>query len=116
MTSITAGYILVDGIDISKLSPRNVRASFNVIPQDPVFMPISIRENFHTMGQRIVSDDAIADSLRKVGLWNIVEEHGGVDADFTPNMFSQGQKQLFSLACALVRSAKILILDEFTSR
>lgn len=116
MTNLVSGSVLVDGIDLTTLNPNSIRLSLNAVPQSACFVPGSIRLNLQPPGMADLSDEELIDALRKVKLLDVVEEHGGLDANFEESIFSHGQKQLFGLATSLLRPSKIVVLDEFTSR
>ncbi|PQE04709.1 hypothetical protein CJF30_00004499 [Rutstroemia sp. NJR-2017a BBW] len=115
MMEVIQGSITIDGADILTI-PRNVlRERLTVIPQEPVFIKGSIRENLDTLG--LANNDVTADEvLRKVGLWSIVTNAGGLDVPLeAEELLSHGQRQLFCLARAMLRRSKILIIDEATA-
>lgn len=118
MTDLTSGSLVVDGIDLSTLQPKAIRVRLNAVPQNACFLSASVRSNFQPPGtqEADILDEKLISTLRQVKLWNIAEENGGLDADFKDSIFSHGQKQLFSLASALLRPSKVIVLDEFTSR
>jgi ABC-type multidrug transport system fused ATPase/permease subunit len=93
-----------------------LRAQLNCIPQAPFLLPgCSVRLNVDPSGE--IEDDLVSNALKKVKLWDVVRELGGLDATITSDTFSPGQKQLLCFARAMVRKeGKILILDEATSR
>jgi ATP-binding cassette subfamily C (CFTR/MRP) protein 1 len=67
-----------------------------------------------------IDDATIIDALNLVGLWTLVHDRGGINAEFEHQSLSHGQQQLLALARAIVRRrlAKgrcILVLDEATS-
>lgn len=114
MTEIRQGRITIDNLDISTLGGRTIRSHLNVIPQEPFFMPGTIRLNIDPSGQ--VLDEAMTTAIRKVGLWDKVELDGGLDRDLDASEWSHGERQLLCLARAMLVPSKILILDEATSR
>jgi len=64
-------------------------------------------------------DAKIIEALNDVQLWSVVDENGGLAGTLERDIFSHGQRQLFSLARAIVRNengGSLLILDEVTSR
>ncbi|KAM0458751.1 hypothetical protein ACHAPV_005740 [Trichoderma viride] len=113
MLEIVEGSISIDGVDISTLSNAEVRSRLNVVSQDPFILPGSIRFNVDPLNH--ASDEDITQALRRVRLWSIVEEQGGVDEEMDLSSWSAGQKQLLCFARAMVKRSKILILDEAMS-
>ena len=118
MTDLVAGSIVVDGVDLSTLRLQGIRLRLNAVPQDACFLPASIRVNLQPPDMQVadIPDEKLITTLRQVKLWDTVQENGGLDAEFKDSIFSHGQKQLFSLASALLRPSKVVVLDEFTSR
>jgi len=116
MINLSSGSILIDGIDLSTLPREEVRSRLIVITQDNFSLPGTVRLNINPYDK--VDDEAIAEVLIKVGLWEMIQENGGLDAEFKEEMLSHGQKQLFSLARGLLRKnvGKLVLLDEATSR
>ncbi|ODA81829.1 hypothetical protein RJ55_00334 [Drechmeria coniospora] len=113
MMDFGQGRITIDDVDTSTLGGRNLRSHLNVVPQDPFFMPGSVRLNMDPRGQS--SDDVIVAAIRKIGLWNRLESEGGLDADLDMSEWSQGEQQLLCLARAMLVPSSILILDEAMS-
>lgn len=105
--------ILIDGMDITKVSRQTIRAGINAIPQDAFIMKGTIRLNASPLQKH--SDAEIIDALSKVRLWSLIESKGGLDVDLDTESFSPGQKQLFCLARALLRKGKIVVMDEVSS-
>jgi ATP-binding cassette subfamily C (CFTR/MRP) protein 1 len=111
---IQQGQILIDDLDLSGMHCDDVRSCLNVIPQDPFFMPGTIRFNMDP--HQAANDEDIEHAIRKVGLWDRVNADGGLRTELSASNWSMGERQLFSLARALVSKSPILILDEATSR
>lgn len=110
----SCGSLFIDNVDISKISRSKVRSRINTIPQQPFFLHGSIRFNVNPEGT--ASDDKIIESLQVVNLWTHIESQGGLDADWSDDLLSHGQQQLFCLARAMCKSSNLLIMDEATSR
>ncbi|TDZ20182.1 ABC transporter atnG [Colletotrichum orbiculare MAFF 240422] len=113
MIEVSEGRILIDGVDLGMLERSEVRARINVIPQEPFFLPGTVRFNLDPHSR--VSSDDIKSALDKVGLLGRVGMSGGLDAELDATAYSAGERQLLALTRAVVAKSQVLILDEATS-
>jgi ABC-type multidrug transport system fused ATPase/permease subunit len=115
LLEIREGSIMIDGIDLSTIPRRVLRERLTVIPQEPIFIKGTIRQNLDPLDLR-KDDSAPEVVLKKVGLWTIVTNAGGLDVPMeAEDLLSHGQRQLFCFARAMLRSSKVLIIDEATA-
>ncbi|KAL4994768.1 P-loop containing nucleoside triphosphate hydrolase protein [Aspergillus recurvatus] len=113
MVEVQEGTITIDGINILEHSRAEVRRKLNVVTQDSFLIAGSVRFNIDPL--QTASDQKMISALQSLGLWDRIEQEGGLDGRMEPNAWSQGQRQLLCLARAMVQQGKLLILDEAMS-
>ena len=113
---ISGGSIAIDGVDTKSVPCWNVHDQFSMVLQDTWVFRGTVRENI-AYSKPDVTDKQIEDACKAVGLHHyIMSLPNGYDTVLDDKAtLSQGQKQLLTIARAMVEDAPILILDEATS-
>ena len=112
------GAVLLDGHDIRDLTFRGLRKHMAIVLQDPFLFSASVMENIR-YGNLEATDEDVFRAAKEAGIHDyIMSMPQGYDTPIreSANNISTGQKQLLSIARALVANPKILVLDEATSK
>ena len=114
---VNSGSIRVNGADVRSLPREDLRSNFAMVLQDTWLFKGSIRENIRY--GNIEADDAMVEAAARAALADhfIRTLPGGYDFELNEDAsnVSQGQKQLLTIARAILADNRILILDEATS-
>lgn len=141
-----SGSVAIDGIAPARVDRNRLRQSVIALPQFPFFLTseYTVRDNLEhhfspaelsladiqANRQQEAQDEDSIYALQTVGLWDTLSARGGLDAPLKEGSLSRGQKQLFSLARAILRQrlknrasqgsdneggGGLLLLDEFNT-
>ncbi len=114
---LNGGRILIDGYDIADFDRSELRELFGMVLQDTWLFKGSIKENIR-YGKLDATDDEVIAAAKAAHVDHFIRTlPGGYDMELNEEAsnVSQGQKQLLTIARAILANNKILILDEATS-
>ena len=113
---VNSGEIKIDGIPIDQLTRENVHNLFCMVLQDTWLFEGTIKENI-VYSKQGISDEQIVDACKAVGIDHFIRTlPKGYDTVLDDNAnLSAGQKQLITIARAMIENTPLLILDEATS-
>ena len=114
---INGGKISIDGCDITSLSREELRSYFTMVLQDTWLFRGTIMENIR-YGRLDATDEEVIEAAKAAHIHHFIKTlPGGYDMELNEEAsnISQGQKQLLTIARAILANKPILILDEATS-
>ena len=114
---VNSGHIRVDGHDIKEFSRENLRRMFGMVLQDTWLNSGTVRENIR-YGKPDATDEEVEEAAKAAHIHHFIKTQSkGYDMEINEeaNNISQGQKQLLTIARAILADTPIMILDEATS-
>ncbi len=112
----SGGDIFIDGVNTKNLPRDNVHSQFGMVLQDTWLFEGTVKENL-ILNNDDVSDETMKNACRACGIHNFIKAlPKGYDTVLDDNTaISAGQKQLLTIARAMIQNSPMLILDEATS-
>lgn len=113
---INSGRIAIDGVNVADMARSEVHDAFSMVLQDTWLFEGTVRDNL-VYNQANISDEAVEAAAKAVGVHHFIKTlPNGYDTVLDDSVtLSVGQKQLLTIARALLKDAPLLILDEATS-
>lgn len=115
--NLTNGKILIDGVDISNISQKNLREHIAFVPQDPVLFHRSLMENIR-YGRRNATDEEVIKAGEMANCKQFIDRLSEGYNTYVGERgvkLSGGERQRVAIARAILKNAPILVLDEATS-
>lgn len=112
-----SGQVLIDGMDVNDMDAKHLRGQIGIVPQKAVLFRGTIRDNLR-WGRADATDEELWQALELAQAREVVKDKPGeLDAKVEQGgaNFSGGQRQRLTIARALVRAPKILIMDDSAS-
>lgn len=114
---VTAGQVMVDGMDVRKYKITDLRDKIGIVPQKAVLFAGTVRSNL-AWGKEDATEEEMQQALSVAQAAEVVDKKDGkLDAEVEQGgkNFSGGQKQRLTIARALVKQPEILIMDDSSS-
>ena len=114
---INSGHIYIDGIDINNVKREEVHKVFSMVLQETWLFEGTVRDNLCFGRDDVVSDEELIEKSTEAHIYHYISTMSkGFDTVLDESTtISQGQKQLFTIARAMIENSPLIILDEATS-
>lgn len=112
-----SGYITIDGVPTKEMKRSDVRKLFGMVLQDTWLFSGSIKENL-TYGKLNATKKELDNATKATGIYHLIESmKDGYNTEISEDSdnISAGEKQLFTIARAMINNPPMMILDEATS-
>ena len=114
---VNSGNILIDGVNIKEVERTSLRKNIGMVLQDTWLYSGTIMENIR-YGRLDATDDEVITSAKEAQVHHFIQtlpDSYNLEINEETSNISEGQKQLLTIARAILKNPKILILDEATS-
>jgi subfamily B ATP-binding cassette protein MsbA len=114
---VTKGEILIDGVNIKKISKKSLRDLMGIVTQESILFNDSVANNIK-LGFKNATTEAILEASKIANAYEFIEnlpEQFETNIGDSGNSLSGGQKQRLSIARAVLKNPPIMVLDEATS-
>jgi len=116
---VFAGTVSIDGVDVKELNIKWLRSQIGIVTQEPILFAVTLAENIaYGDNSRVVPREEVVQAARSANIHDFISTLPyGYETNIGAkgSQLSGGQKQRVSIARALIRNPKILLLDDATS-